>query len=468
MSLRIHPGTLKSLADIVGGFYSDFQLKGLFRALGLRYRELPNMRREDLALDGLRGVDSLAALEMILAPIADKRNYGGSLRRHELIFDKLSQVLQLDGYDIRFDGLEPKLVTIENESAAAPGPPVASKTAHVGGTHGSSGARSNKVFVVHGRDRRFESAMSDFLRSLGLEVVSWMEAVRLTGKPTPYLNEVIEAALGVAQAIVILMTPDNEGRLRQDLWDQNTSEAEKEYKYYPRQNVVYEAGMAFGLARNRTIIVKSRDVVVATDLEGLNYQAFNGDADSRNQLASRLEIAGCTVSRTGDWLHSGSFPDFATLGPQSLTTVQPSRVAPPPSEAELTRRFSVQPTLLLSVGGSFSGPDGFFLAGDIANVGRGVARDVRLKLPELAAARVAPHISVGGKLQLRYRYDDKPCFRALLNDNVVAVEFEDELGTLYRQTGEVVQDLTSGGVIYSYSVPTIGPPTPILARSIEA
>src|SRR5580700_2028241 len=171
----------------------------------------------------------------------------------------------------------------------------------------------SRVFVVHGRDLQFASAMSDFLRSLGLEVVSWMDGVRLTGKATPYLNEVIEAALRVAQAIVLLMTPDNEARLRKGLWDDNATEEEKEYKFYPRQNVVYEAGMAFGLARDRAIIIKPRDVILATDLEGLNYQVFNGDADSRNQLASRLEIAGCTVSRTGDWLHSGTFPTYRNL-----------------------------------------------------------------------------------------------------------------------------------------------------------
>jgi hypothetical protein len=291
-----------------------------------------------------------------------------------------------------------------------------------------------------------------------------MEGVKLTGKPTPYLNEVIEVALRVAQAIVIVMTPDNEARLRQGLWDEDTSKEEKEYKFYPRQNVVYEAGMAFGLARDRAIIVKPRDVILATDLEGLNYQSFNGDADSRNQLASRLEIAGCTVRRTGDWLHSGTFPNYRDLRSEPSPTPPPASV---PSEAELTRRFSVQPTLLLSLDGSLSGPEGFFLLGEIRNVGRGVARDVRLEVPELGAGRIAGHILVNDKVQLRYRYDDKPCFTAPLGDSAVVVEFEDELGTLYRQTGEVIQELTPGGIIYTYSVPTIGPPTPIETRSIS-
>jgi hypothetical protein len=93
---------------------------------------------------------------------------------------------------------------------------------------------------------------------------------------------------------------------------------------------------------------------------------------------------------------------------------------------------------------------------------------MRLKLPELGAGRIAGHILVNDKVPLRYRYDDKPCFTASLGDTAVIVGFEDELGTLYRQTGGVTQELTPGGVIYTYSVPTIGPPTPIGARSISA
>jgi hypothetical protein len=115
-----------------------------------------------------------------------------------------------------------------------------------------------------------------------------------------------------------------------------------------------------------------------------------------------------------------------------------------------------------------SGPDGFFLLGELRNVGRGVARDVRLKLPELGHGRIAGHILVNEKVPLRYRYDDRPCFTGKLADSSVVVEFEDELGTLYRQTGEAIQEVTPGGVIYTYSIPTIGPPTPIGDRTISA
>jgi hypothetical protein len=56
-------------------------------------------------------------------------------------------------------------------------------------------------------------AMFSFLRSLGLDPLEWAAIVAATGKGTPYVGEVLTKGFEIAQAAVVLMTPDDEARL---------------------------------------------------------------------------------------------------------------------------------------------------------------------------------------------------------------------------------------------------------------
>ena len=51
-----------------------------------------------------------------------------------------------------------------------------------------------------------------FLRSIDLDPIEWSEAVAMTGKASPYVGEILEAALNNAQAVVVVMTPDDEAQ----------------------------------------------------------------------------------------------------------------------------------------------------------------------------------------------------------------------------------------------------------------
>lgn len=311
----------------------------------------------------------------------------------------------------------------------------------------SSTIDSRKVFVVHGRDHSFASAMSDFIRSLDLVPMEWSEAVALTGKGAPYLNEVLRAALNVAQSIVILLTPDNEARLRPALSAKDESDDEKEFRFHPRQNVVYEAGLAFGMAPDRTIIVKAGPVLIASDMQGLNYVAFDGDPGSRNRLAERLRVCGCKVQRSGeDWLRSGVFPTYADLLDKS-----PEAPAPKTKEAS-DHAFEVLPRLHLRLGSGMGGPDGHYITGFLKNVGRGVAYNPTLFLPGIGDVLLDTVIKKDEPLEQKIRYDDKDVFTSFLSDKTVRVGFEDELGNHYEQEGQVQQALTPGGTIVSYGV----------------
>jgi predicted nucleotide-binding protein len=165
-----------------------------------------------------------------------------------------------------------------------------------------------RVFVVHGRNESLRSDLFAYLRAIGLRPIEWSEAVKLTGKASPYIGEILEAAFRSARAVVVLLSPDDEGRLRDEFQRSDDPLYEKELTPQPRQNVVFEAGLAFGYKPERTILVKVGDVRPFSDIYGRHEVRLTNDARRRKELANRLSSIGCAVDLMGDdWLSVGNF-----------------------------------------------------------------------------------------------------------------------------------------------------------------
>lgn len=165
-----------------------------------------------------------------------------------------------------------------------------------------------KVFVVHGRDNRLRTDFFSFLRALDLQPIEWSEALKLTGKTSPYIGEILDSAFENAQAVIVLLSPDDEVRLLPELWQAEEEVAEKEYQYQARPNVLFEAGMAFGRKPDRTLLIEVGKVKAFSDVAGRYAVRLSNDADKRIDIAERLRTAGCKVSTDGtDWLHVGDF-----------------------------------------------------------------------------------------------------------------------------------------------------------------
>lgn len=165
-----------------------------------------------------------------------------------------------------------------------------------------------KVFLVHGRNEFLRRSMFEFLRSIGLKPMEWVEAIELTGKASPYIGEILEAAFGSAQAIIALLTPDDEARLIPQLVRNHDPDFEKNLTPQARPNVIFETGMAFGMSQDRTIIVEVGNLRPFSDIAGRHVIRLNDTPERRFELISRLRMAGCDVNIDGtDWLTAGSF-----------------------------------------------------------------------------------------------------------------------------------------------------------------
>ena len=166
-----------------------------------------------------------------------------------------------------------------------------------------------RVFVVHGRDEKVRRALFDFLRTIGLKPIEWNVAVTLTGKTSPYVGEILDAAMLHAQAIVVLFTGDDLVRLKDEFLWVNDPAYERKTTPQSRPNVIFEAGLALGKYPDRTILAQVGTLRPFSDIAGRHFIRLRNSSKSRQELAQRLKLAGCEVDLSGtDWLEAGLFP----------------------------------------------------------------------------------------------------------------------------------------------------------------
>lgn len=169
-------------------------------------------------------------------------------------------------------------------------------------------ADSREVFVVHGRNESARDALFNFLRSIGLDPLEWSVAVQATGKSAPYIGEVLDAAFSRTHAVVVLFTPDDEARLMPPFRSHDDPPYESELTGQARPNVLFEAGMAMASAEERTIFVELGNLRPFSDIAGRHTIRLDNSSQRRQELAKRLQAAGCPVNLEGtDWHSAGDF-----------------------------------------------------------------------------------------------------------------------------------------------------------------
>jgi hypothetical protein len=226
----------------------------------------------------------------VAAAVRPPANISDILRKSD------SFVRQGDGYQIH------RTIRMEIEESLRSGN--SALPSHAAGGTLDTNEKSRNVVVVYGRDLRLRNAMFQFLLALRLNPVDWNEAVSRTGKGSPFTGEVVEALFVDAQAIVVILSPDEHVKLRRDLQVGGNPEG----GWQPRPNVFVEAGMALAKDEAHTILVEVGIVRSTSDLLGRNVVRLDNTSGQRNSLVQRLRTAECKVNTiNNDWLSAGDF-----------------------------------------------------------------------------------------------------------------------------------------------------------------
>jgi predicted nucleotide-binding protein len=164
------------------------------------------------------------------------------------------------------------------------------------------------VGVVHGRNVEANRSLFAFLHALDLRPLEWNKLVSRSGLGTPYTGLVVDQLFAAAQAVVVFFTPDDVAYLRDELRGPADAESAASPATQPRPNVLFEAGMSFGLHPERTVVVELGAIRPISDLAGRHVVRLDGTAGPLRSLAQRLKDAGCAVDDTDDhWLDPQNF-----------------------------------------------------------------------------------------------------------------------------------------------------------------
>lgn len=154
-------------------------------------------------------------------------------------------------------------------------------------------AKEDTVWVVHGRNLRARSALVSVLEALGLKVLGFHAAIRKTKQGAPYVGAILNTAFNVASFVVVLLTPDDAVRLQKPLRTKRDPDYETRLMGQARPNVLFEAGQAFGLRPDKTILVQVGEMKpLPTDVLGRHVCLLTNDSKSREDLVEKLRGIG--------------------------------------------------------------------------------------------------------------------------------------------------------------------------------
>ena len=145
-----------------------------------------------------------------------------------------------------------------------------------------------KVFVIHGRDDNTRDRLELILHRIGAEPITLRKLPKI-GAQT--LIELLVENLPLADAVVVLMTPDDEGRLR------NSDES---LQPRARENVLVEAGYSVIAQREKTLLISIGNVSIPSDFGAIHrIDGSTFDKSIEIQLAKRLTDMGLNVHLSG-------------------------------------------------------------------------------------------------------------------------------------------------------------------------
>lgn len=178
------------------------------------------------------------------------------------------------------------------------------------------------VFIIYGRNAHVVTELTKYLQALQLKVVQFNELSSDAGPNAPVF-EIVKQGVARSGAVIALFTPDEWSVLEPSLRSPSDKQHEVQ-RYQPRPNVLYEAGLAFALNPDATVLVSLGNVDVPSDLHGIHVVRLNDGVDARKLLRDKLVACGLTVEMSGVQYLNTKISTFS-LGYEQ---VDPATVAP--------------------------------------------------------------------------------------------------------------------------------------------
>lgn len=168
-----------------------------------------------------------------------------------------------------------------------------------------------RAFIIHGRDHEAVDELVKFFRAVGVDHLSFYQVAGSMGA-APFVADIVLKGIMSADVVIALFTPDEQAALYDPPTGRYAGDQEGEARWQARPNVIFEAGVAFGLARNRTILATlGADVRLFSDVAGVHFVVLH-DRAGKSLLFDRLRAILPDASLRSDWATADS-GDFRSV-----------------------------------------------------------------------------------------------------------------------------------------------------------
>jgi hypothetical protein len=157
-----------------------------------------------------------------------------------------------------------------------------------------------KVFVIHGHDTEARDELVALLRDVNLEWDSFDNVSSRLGA-VPFIADVIAAGIRDAHAVVALFTPDEQTALYNPKTSEYQGARSGGSRWQARPNVIFEAGLALGVARERMLMVTlGEDVELFSNIGGVYVIRLDAPGGKQLFLQKLARIIADASSQLGD------------------------------------------------------------------------------------------------------------------------------------------------------------------------
>lgn len=167
---------------------------------------------------------------------------------------------------------------------------------------------AGRVFIIHGRDTEARDELVKFIEVLGLEAHTFADVVNESGA-APIISRVVERSIRSCNAVIALFTPDEQATLYSQAGERQSDRQDS--RWQARPNVIFEAGLAWGIAQNKTILA-----TIGPDVRSLfsNLSGFHSIELENNRAKENLRIALSRILKKELKPHRRNWRDPAVSG----------------------------------------------------------------------------------------------------------------------------------------------------------
>lgn len=142
------------------------------------------------------------------------------------------------------------------------------------------------------------------LKALGIKHLSFEKAADKLG-PAPSVTEVVIRGISDAAVVIVLFTPEEHSAFYDPITGKYGTDR-GESRWQARPNVIFEAGVAIGAAREKTILATLGDVQLFSDVDGLHLVPL-AKPGAIDVLYKKIKGIVGTLDPSPDWGNSADF-----------------------------------------------------------------------------------------------------------------------------------------------------------------